>query len=195
MNDSSRVSGGQRRCEGTPSSNLVELELAVFIIFLAKIRNLYIFIFMCGEIITQFQLCSRGCYGCRMGITLLSSTINGSPVASAQCKRSGDVIHPQLRCIGSGYETEYIIQMFIFLFHCRNSHLNPLYNIYTINTASASKVGNFRPFLGEVKKTKRSADEYFSFQIQECGSTTLETTLDAFCERSFNLLDATNAAI
>ena len=65
----------------------------------------------------------------------------------------------------------------------------------TINTASASKVGQFRPFLGEVKKTKRSADEYFSFQIQECGSTTLETTLDAFCERSFNLLDATNAAI
>ena len=54
-----------------------------------------------------------------------------------------------------------------------------------INTASASKVGQFRPFLGEVKKTKRSADEYFSFQIQECGSTTLETTLDAFCERSF----------
>ena len=45
------------------------------------------------------------------------------------------------------------------------------------------------------KKTKRSADEYSSFQIQECGSTTLETTLDAFCERSFNLLDATNAAI
>ncbi|KAL5475326.1 hypothetical protein EMCRGX_G027421 [Ephydatia muelleri] len=30
---------------------------------------------------------------------------------------------------------------------------------------------------------------------RECGSTTLETTLDAFCERSFNLLDATNAAI
>ena len=70
------------------------------------------------------------------------------------------------------------------------------YNYRTaINTASASKVGKFRPFLGEVKKTKRSADEYFSFQIQECGSTTLETTLDAFCERSFNLLDATNAAI
>ena len=64
-----------------------------------------------------------------------------------------------------------------------------------INTASASKVGKFRPFLGGVKKTKRSADEYFSFQIQECGSTTLETTLDAFCERSFNLLDATNPAI
>ena len=64
-----------------------------------------------------------------------------------------------------------------------------------INTASASKVGQFRPFLGEVKKTKRSADEYFSFQIQECGSTTLETTLDAFCKRSFNLLDATNAAV
>ena len=66
---------------------------------------------------------------------------------------------------------------------------------HNINTASASKVGQFRLFLGEVKKTKRSADEYFSFQIQECGSTTLETTLDAFCERSFNLLDATNAAI
>ena len=63
------------------------------------------------------------------------------------------------------------------------------------NTASASKVGQFRQFWGEVKKNKRSADEYFSFQIQECGSTTLETTLDAFCERSFNLLDATNAAI
>ena len=63
------------------------------------------------------------------------------------------------------------------------------------NTASASKVGKFRPFWGEVKKTKRSADEYFSFQIQECGSTTLETTLDAFCVRSFNLLDATNATI
>ena len=61
------------------------------------------------------------------------------------------------------------------------------------NTASASKVGKLRPFWGEVKK--RSADEYFSFQIQECGSTTLETTLDAFCVRSFNLLDATNAAI
>ena len=56
--------------------------------------------------------------------------------------------------------------------------------IDALNTASASKVGKFRPFLGEVK---RSADEYF--QIQECGSTTLETTLDAFCERSFNLLD------
>ena len=65
----------------------------------------------------------------------------------------------------------------------------------SFNTASASKGGQFRPFWGEVKKTKRSADEYFSFQIQECGSTTLETTLDAFCERSFNLLDATNAAI
>ena len=70
-------------------------------------------------------------------------------------------------------------------------HLSSLY----INIASASKVGQFRPFWGEVKKTKRSADEYFSFQILECGSTTLETTLDAFCERSFNLLDATNAAI
>ena len=67
--------------------------------------------------------------------------------------------------------------------------------IFCINTASASEVGQFRPFLGEVKKTKRSADEYFSFRIQECGSTNLETTLDAFCERSFNLLDATNAAI
>ena len=54
---------------------------------------------------------------------------------------------------------------------------------------------NLGRFWGVVKKTKRSADEYFSFQIQECGSTTLETTLDAFCERSFNLLDATNAAI
>ena len=65
----------------------------------------------------------------------------------------------------------------------------------SINTASASKVGQFRLF-GEVKKkTKRSADEYSSFQIQECGSTTFETTLDAFYERSFNLLDATNAAI
>ena len=64
-----------------------------------------------------------------------------------------------------------------------------------INTASVSKVGQFRPFLRGSKKTKRSADEYFSFQIQECGSTTLETTLDAFCERSFNLLEATNAAI
>ena len=59
----------------------------------------------------------------------------------------------------------------------------------SINTASASKVGQFRLF-GEVKINKRSADEY-----SECGSTTLETTLDAFCERSFNLLDATNAAI
>ena len=68
--------------------------------------------------------------------------------------------------------------------------------MYCTCSPSASKVGKFRPFLGEVKKqTKRSADEYFSFQIQECGSTTLETTLDAFCERSFNLLDATNAAI
>ena len=56
-------------------------------------------------------------------------------------------------------------------------------------------MGKFKPFWGEVKKIKRSADEYFSFQIQECGSTTLETKLDAFCERSFNLLDATNAAI
>ena len=61
--------------------------------------------------------------------------------------------------------------------------------IDALNTASASKVGKFRPFWGEVKKTKRSADEYF--HIQECRSTTLETTLDAFCERSFNLLDAT----
>ena len=55
---------------------------------------------------------------------------------------------------------------------------------------------NLGRFRGKLKKkTKRSADEYFSFQIQECESTTLETTLDAFCERSFNLLDATNAAI
>ena len=56
-------------------------------------------------------------------------------------------------------------------------------------------MGQFKPFLGEVKKTQRSADVCFSFQIQECGSTILETTLDAFCERSFNLLDATNVAI
>ena len=34
------------------------------------------------------------------------------------------------------------------------------YNI--INTASASKVCKFRPLLGEVKKNKRSADEYLS---------------------------------
>ena len=33
--------------------------------------------------------------------------------------------------------------------------------IDALNTASASKVGKFRPFWGEVKKTKRSADEYF----------------------------------
>ena len=52
---------------------------------------------------------------------------------------------------------------------------------------------NLGRFLGEVKKTKRSADKYFSFQIQECGSTILETTFDAFCD--VNLLDATNAAI
>ena len=75
------------------------------------------------------------------------------------------------------------------------AHVFQDFDFFSFNTASASKVGQFRPFLGEVKKTKRSADEYFSFQIQECGSTTLETTLDAFCERSFNLLDATNAAI
>ena len=36
----------------------------------------------------------------------------------------------------------------------------------SFNTASASKVGKFKPFLGEVKKTKRSADGYFCFQIQ-----------------------------
>ena len=65
----------------------------------------------------------------------------------------------------------------------------------TINTASASKVGKFRPFLGEAKKNKRSADEYLSFQIQEFESTTLETTLGSFCERSLSLLDATNAAM
>ena len=64
-----------------------------------------------------------------------------------------------------------------------------------INTASASKVGQFRPFWGEVKKLKGPLMSIFLFQIQECESTTLETTLDAFCERSFNLLDATNAAI
>ena len=46
-----------------------------------------------------------------------------------------------------------------------------------------------------LKINKRSADEYFSFQIQEFESTTLETTLGAFCERSFSLLDATNAAM
>ena len=34
---------------------------------------------------------------------------------------------------------------------------------------------NLGRFWGKYKKTKRSADEYFSFQIQECGSTTLET--------------------
>ena len=44
--------------------------------------------------------------------------------------------------------------------------------------------------LGEVKKK-----EYSSFQIQECENTTLMTTLEAYCERSFNLLDATNAVI
>ena len=63
-----------------------------------------------------------------------------------------------------------------------------------LNTTSASKVGKFRPFLGEAKN-KRSADEYLSFQIQEFESTTLETTLGAFCERSLRLLDATNAAM
>ena len=35
-----------------------------------------------------------------------------------------------------------------------------------LNTASASKVGKFKPFLGGVKKTKRSADGYFCVQIQ-----------------------------
>ena len=65
----------------------------------------------------------------------------------------------------------------------------------SFNTASACKVGKFRLFLGEAKKNKRSADEYLSFQIQEFESTTLETTLGAFCVRSFSLLDATNAAM
>ena len=37
---------------------------------------------------------------------------------------------------------------------------------YWLNTASASKVGKVKPFLGGSKKTKRSADGYFCFQIQ-----------------------------
>ena len=54
-------------------------------------------------------------------------------------------------------------------------------------------MGKFRPFWGEVKiYIYRSADKYLSFQFE---STTLETTLGAFCERSFGLLDATNAAM
>ena len=62
---------------------------------------------------------------------------------------------------------------------------------YKLTPRPRVKWVDFGRFRGE----KRSADEYFSFQIQECESTTLETTLDAFCERLFNLLDATNAAI
>ena len=54
---------------------------------------------------------------------------------------------------------------------------------------------NLGRFWGKQKKNKKSADEYLSFQIQEFESTTLETTLGAFCERSFSLLDATNAAM
>ena len=51
--------------------------------------------------------------------------------------------------------------------------------------------------LGGFKGSKKykSTDEYLSFQIQECETTTLETTLDIFCERSISLLNATNAAI
>ena len=82
--------------------------------------------------------------------------------------------------------------MYRFRFFFFQSYLGSFFSDSS-NTASASKVGQFRPFWGEVKKTKRSADEYFSFQIQECGSTILETTFDAFCD--VNLLDATNAAI
>ena len=40
---------------------------------------------------------------------------------------------------------------------------------------------NLGRFWGK-QKNKRSADEYLSFQIQEIESTTLETTLGAFCE-------------
>ena len=29
-------------------------------------------------------------------------------VTACLCKRSGDVIHPQLRCIGSGHETRIL---------------------------------------------------------------------------------------
>ena len=55
-----------------------------------------------------------------------------------------------------------ISEAFVVQYHYHNKipglHLE-------INTASASKVGNFRPFWGEAKNNKRSADEYLSFQI------------------------------
>ena len=61
--------------------------------------------------------------------------------------------------------------------------------LININTASASKVGKFGPFWGEVKKNKRSTDEYLSSNTEKV------QLLGAFCERSFSLLDATNAAM
>ena len=45
MNDSSRVSGGQRRCEGTSSSNVIELELKRVCIIL-KLETCIIFVLL-----------------------------------------------------------------------------------------------------------------------------------------------------
>ena len=63
------------------------------------------------------------------------------------------------------------------------------------NTASASKVGKFKPILGELKKLKGPLMGIFVFKYSNVKVRPLETTLDAFCERSFSSLDATNAAI
>ena len=72
------------------------------------------------------------------------------------------------------------------MLHIELKQSNPLSKL-KLTPRPRVKWVNLGRFWGEVKKTKRSADEYCSFQIQECGSTTLETTLDAFCERSFQL--------
>ena len=62
------------------------------------------------------------------------------------------------------------------------------------NTASASKVGQFRPFLGEVKKLKGPLMSIFLFKYRNVEVQLLRQHWIHF-ERSFNLLDATNAAI
>ena len=69
-------------------------------------------------------------------------------------------------------------------------------DVFHINTASASKVGKFKPFLGEVKKLKGPLMGIFVFKYSNVKVRLLrQHCMDAFCERSFSSLDATNAAI
>ena len=60
-----------------------------------------------------------------------------------------------------------------------------------LNTASASKVGQFRPFLGEVKKLKGPLMSIFLFKYRNVEVQLLRQ----HWMHSFYLLDATNAAI